>query len=285
VKDCDAARHVSPYLDGELAPDERAAFEAHARGCAICSHALEQERLVIRAVAASLPLHEAPSGLRARVQHLLDVAAPATATPAGRRREWRTLGQPAVLAASLLACVLAGLALWRGAAVPPAGADTASGFAALAVDSHLRHARGQLPLEVRDESPAVVSAFFAGRLPFHLALPDYPLEPGETKAYHLEGGRLVGFAGDYAAFVAYRMDGRPISLLVTSAERARPEGGEVVAAGALTFHLQSVAGLKVIIWSDKGLTYALASDLAVTGSRSCLVCHGSAEERRKLEAL
>ena len=99
------------------------------------------------------------------------------------------------------------------------------------------------------------------------------------------GGRLVAFDGDYAAYVAYRMDGRPISLLVTAADRVRPEGGEVVVQGGLTFHLESVLGLKVITWTDKGLTYALASDLAVTGNRSCMVCHGSAKERRMFEGL
>ena len=86
----------------------------------------------------------------------------------------------------------------------------------------------------------------------------------------------MAFDGDYGAYVAYRMDERPISLLVTSAERVKPEGGEAIVQGGLTFHIESVSGLKVITWSDKGLTYALASDLAVTGSRSCMVCHGSA---------
>jgi hypothetical protein len=143
----------------------------------------------------------------------------------------------------------------------------------------------QLPLEVRSEAPADVSRFFEGRVPFHLTLPDYPVGPGETKPYRLVGGRLVAFDGDYAAYVAYHMDERPISLLVTAAERVRPEGGETLVSGGLTFHIESVAGLKVITWTDKGLTYALASDLAVAGNRSCMVCHGSAEERRKLEGL
>jgi hypothetical protein len=97
------------------------------------------------------------------------------------------------------------------------------------------------------------------------------------------GGRLVSFEGDYAAYVAYRMEERPISLLVTSADRVRPEGGEIVRSGALTFHQESRAGLKVITWSDSGLTYALVSDVTVAGARSCMVCHGSPEEREKIE--
>lgn len=274
---CDAFRRlVSPYLDGELVEEDRAAFEAHVRECEACRASLEDERRVVQAVQQSLPLHEAPPELRERVGRLL-------ATPAARPARPTSWGAPLVVAASLVAVGLVGAALLqRSSAAPP---RVASAFAALAADSHLRHARGQLPLEVRSEQPAEVSAFFAGRVPFHLTLPDYPVGPGGRKPYHLVGGRLVAFEDDYTAFVAYRMDDRPISLLVTSEDRARPAGGSEVLSGGLTFHIESVSGLKVITWSDKGLTYALVSDLAVTGSRSCTVCHGSEKERRKIEGL
>jgi hypothetical protein len=240
----------------------------------------------VRAVRDSLPLYEAPASLRERVRQLALPQQAAPAPPSGSRPAWGVyaVGRPLLAAASLAALVLAAAALLHAprssSAARPAGA-----FASLAVDTHLRLARGQLPLEVRSDAPAEVSRFFEGRVPFHLALPAYPVEPGEQKPYRLVGGRLVAFEDDYAAFVAYRMDERPISLLVTSAERVTPEGGEAVTQGGLTFHIESVSGLKVITWSDKGLTYALASDLAVTGSRSCMVCHGSAQERRKFEGL
>jgi len=81
-----------------------------------------------------------------------------------------------------------------------------------------------------------------------LTLPDYPTGPGERKPYRLASG-------------------------------------EVVASGNLRFHVESLDGLKVITWTDNGLTYALASDLEVGGARSCLVCHGSPEGRRKVAPL
>lgn len=294
---CDAfRRHVSPYLDGELLADDRAEFEAHVSDCAACRESLEHERSVVEAIRQSLPLYEAPAELRARVERLAQDRRPAqpswTLSPRGF---WRSWGHPFVLATSLVACVLMATALLRepeGKAKPsgiPGAPDRlarpAGAFAALAVDTHLRRERGQLPLEVRSEVAGEVSRFFEGRVPFHLTLPDYPAVPGEKKPYHLEGGRLVAYGGDYAAYVAYRMDERPISLLVTTADRVRPEGGETVVQGGITFHLESVLGLKVITWTDKGLTYALASDLAVTGNRSCMVCHGSAKERRMFEGL
>jgi hypothetical protein len=193
-----------------------------------------------------------------------------------RRRGWI-----AVLAAAVLVGVVGGL-VTRGRPSRPE-ARPVSELAALAADTHLRYARGQLPLEVATDRPEVVSRWFEGRVPFHLTLPDYPVGPGEEKFYRLEGGRLVSFKADYAAFVAYRMDAEPVSLLVTSEKTTEPRGGDVVRSGALAFHFESVAGLKVITWSDKGLTYALASDVAVGGARSCMVCHGSHVERRRLQ--
>jgi anti-sigma factor (TIGR02949 family) len=275
---CDAFRRlVSAYLDGELVEEDRVAFEAHVGGCAACQRSLDDEREVVDALQrAARPIPPAPHELRQRVDRMLAEAQ----RPTGPVSRW---GAPLVVAASILAVALVGAALLqRSSATPP---RTLNAFAALAADTHLRHARGQLPLEVRTDVPAEVSRFFEGRVPFHFALPDYPVGPGERKPYHLDGGRLVAFDDDYIAYVAYRMEGRPISLLVTTADRVRPEGGSQVVSGGLTFHIESVAGLKVITWSDKGLTYALVSDLAVTGSRSCIVCHGTDAERRKIEGL
>jgi anti-sigma factor RsiW len=283
---CDAQRRlISPYLDGELVGEDRAEFEAHVRGCPACRASLEQEHAVVLAIQEALPLYEAPVSLRERVEQQL-LRQPPQAAPSAARRAWalRGLGRPLVAAASLAALALAATALLRSPR-PAAPPRAVSAFASLAVDTHLRHARGQLPLEVGSEAPSEVSRFFEGRVPFHLTLPAYPVEPGERKPYRLVGGRLVAFDSDYAAYVAYQMDERPISLLVTSADRVTPEGGETVVQGGLRFHIESVSGLKVITWTDKGLTYALASDLAVTGSRSCMVCHGSAQERRKFEGL
>jgi anti-sigma factor (TIGR02949 family) len=271
---CDSLRRlISPYVDGELVGEDRTAFEAHIAGCADCGRSLDDEKAVVRAVRASLPMYSAPAGLRERVDRLVSGA------PAPVARPW----WPAALAATVVAATLGALfgngLVGRAVPAPP----PASAFAALATDTHLRYARGQLPLEVASDRAEAVSRWFLGRVPFHLTLPDYPVGPGQRKVYQLEGGRLVSFKDDYAAYVAYRMDGQPVSLLVTSAERVRPEGGELVRSGALTFHLESLAGLKVISWSDKGLTYALASGVAVGGARSCLVCHGSPEERHRIE--
>jgi len=270
---CDGARRlISPYLDGELVGEDRTAFQAHVDCCPVCRGVLADEEAVVDAVRRTIARPQAPAGLRARVEGLFDASSRRT------RRGWIA----AAAAAVLVVGAAASYRLVSRSAVSHAPVPSGD-LAMLAADTHLRYTRGQLPLEVGSERPEVVSRWFAGRVPFTLTLPDYPVGPGERKPYHLLGGRLVSYRDDYAAYVAYRMDDRPISLLVTSAQLARPAGGETVPFGSLVFHQQSVQGLKVITWTDKGLTYALASDLSVNGSQSCMVCHGSPEERRRIE--
>ena len=99
------------------------------------------------------------------------------------------------------------------------------------------------------------------------------------------GARLVQYRDDDVAYLSYRMDGRPISLLIGSSARIVPAGGDVYRAGGLSFHTTSHNGLKMITWIHKGLSYALVSDLAAAGAESCVICHGGADERHKFEPL
>ena len=130
----------------------------------------------------------------------------------------------------------------------------------------------------------MVSRWFEGRVPFRLKLPEYPVGPGEEKFYQLEGGRLVSFRDD-ARGLRGLPHGGGAHLAARHLRQPGPAGrGQTWSRpAACVFHLESVDGLKVITWTDNGLTYALASDVTVSGARSCLVCHGSREERRKVE--
>jgi hypothetical protein len=81
------------------------------------------------------------------------------------------------------------------------------------------------------------------------------------------------------------MQKRPISLVVTWEDVARPSGGEEIVSRGLTFHYDSIQGLKVITWSDRGLTYALVSDLEERGQQSCIVCHQGTRDHDFIESL
>src|SRR5258708_9605617 len=160
-----------------------------------------------------------------------------------------------------------------------------SQFGMMAAGPHQRHSRGKLPLELVTDVPEQISNWFAGKLPFTVKLPNYQESSGQEKTYRLEGARLVGYKNDYAAYVAYQMRTRPISLVVDSDKVAQStDRGQIVAKG-ITFHYNSINGLKVLTWSDRGLTYALVSDLEERGQESCVVCHQGVKDKDFIEPL
>jgi anti-sigma factor RsiW len=278
MKYCEDIRErLTLYLDNELQDDERAAIEAHVHSCASCSSFVEKELAFLNAIRGSGPLHTASTELRSDVAEILS-GTPRVVSRSSRR--WIL-----AIAAAVLVLLLP-IVVWRVMRQnkhPENG--TPSSFALMAAESHLRHSRGQLPLEMESSNPQDISAWFANKVEFNVKLPSYQESSGQDKLYTLEGARLVGYQNDYAAYVAYRMKDRPISLVITSEQLAKPSAGEVLAARGLTFHFNAIDGLKVITWSDRGLTYALVSDLDERGQQSCIVCHQGTKDKDLIEPL
>lgn len=285
------------YLDDELHNGERTDFEAHLQACVVCRQLCEQERYELESIRALHPLYTAPVELRERVTALIEEAPTPYRAPLALRDRLQQMLWPApppsffsrpvrafsfaVLLVSLCAVGLS--AWWLRQQLEPT--PEPSEFARMAVDTHLRRLRNQLPLEISSESPGEISDWFAGKVSFSLKLPNYQEASGQDKVYRLEGARLVGFKNDYAALVAYQMGQHPITLVVTSNTAATPAGGEEITSKGLRFHYDALNGLKVITWTDRGLTYALISDLAERGQQSCIVCHEGTKDRDFIEGL
>jgi anti-sigma factor RsiW len=286
LNNCDDIRgRLTLYLDNELQGEERATVEAHLAECENCAAILARELNFLNAVREGRPLHVASPALRAKVATILSAGqtagrVAAKASRSGSRLSW------VVAAAAVLLVLLLPIMVWRlmNQSEPTPNGQPSS-FALMAAESHLRRTRGQLPLEVESASPQNISDWFSNKVMFSVKLPNYQESSGQEKLYTLEGGRLVGFQSDYAAYVAYRMKDRPISLVITSQSLAKPSGGEEITARGLKFHYNAIDGLKVITWSDRGLTYALVSDLEERGQQSCIVCHEGTKDRDFIEPL
>jgi anti-sigma factor RsiW len=222
-------------------------------------------------------IHSAPPALRRKISRLL---MPTDSFSSGLRQPRRALAVSFAVVLFAMATIWYALARRESLPLP-----RPSEFALMAVDTHLRRLRGQLPLEIVSDSALEISAWFVGKVAFALKLPNYQEASGQEKLYRLEGARLVAFKNDYAAYVAYQMRQRPITLVVTSNSVALPAGGEEIVSKGLRFHYDSINGLKVITWSDRGLTYALVSDLEEHGQQSCLVCHAGAKDKDFIEGL
>lgn len=288
MKKCDDIRgRLTLYLDHELQGIEHASVEAHLTECESCAAILAKELNFINAVRESGPLYTASPALREKVHRLLSegpvskhVAPVRPVVGTDVRFRW-------VLAAAAVMLVLfLPILVWQF--VGPSEMSSSgrpSRFALMAAETHLRVTRKQLPLETESANPREISDWFANKVSFSVKLPNYQESSGQEKLYTLQGARLVGFQNDYAAYVAYQMKDRPISLVITSDSVAKPSGGEEIASKGLLFHYNAINGLKVLTWSDRGLTYALVSDLDERGQQSCIVCHEGTKDRDFIEPL
>jgi anti-sigma factor RsiW len=279
------------YLDNELSARELEAFFAHLRVCTDCKVRLEEEQDLSRLLHRNRPLYPASAALRARVsaavrQH--SVPGPATKdrlydsvlgilrrlsqNTAQRVSNWKVLA-PAALGIAL--CLL-----FLSDAVRKV---QAASYVATAVAIHRDSLNTHLPTEIQTGTPEAVTAWFTGKVPFHLQLPNSRPDPNSEPVYQLTGARLVNYKGSPAASVTYKASGEMVSLLIASSKSAVVAGGDQVRSGSLTFHYSRNAGHRVVTWSNRGVSYALVSPLAISAQESCLVCHQDMADRKAFE--
>jgi anti-sigma factor (TIGR02949 family) len=262
MKGCDEfSMTIQLYLDRELCDRATETFLAHLERCGDCRMELEAEEKLSALLRRSRPLYSATETLRANVIK----AVQARPSLVSRMRVYKWV---AVAAAILL---VAG-----GVLVPALRRQAnAAGYIDTAIAAHRSLLDGRLPLEVRSESPNVITAWFARKVPFTFRLPTSAENLDHPPLYRLAGGRLVNYKGHYAALVSYQMQQEKISLLISPSSSAVAGGGEQVATGGVIFHYSKHAHLNVITWSTHGLTYALVSSVPGSGRESCMVCHQS----------
>jgi anti-sigma factor RsiW len=290
MKPCDQySPQISLYLDQELRDQELASFEFHLSACAACRAAVEAERRFLDELHSARPLYSAPPELRSRVEEILQ-SLPQRPGQRGfsmRIRDVveRTLAavkssRPMLQAAAAFVLLFAVLGGWWITHTPIGRSDPHSEFAALAVHLHQQRLHGNLQLETRASSPAAISTWFQGRVPFKVDLPSYAEMPGQNSPYQIEGARLITFHNDSAGYIAYRTAGRAVSLLSLPTSIAPPLRGAGVVMGKLTIFYDNLDGFHVITWSGprSRLTYALVTDLEHP-SQACILCHASSSPK------
>jgi anti-sigma factor (TIGR02949 family) len=282
MKGCDDySATIQIYLDWELSGQDFEDFPAHLEQCEACRTEIEAEERLSALLHRSRPLYSAPHALRARVMQIAESSPSTTTHKVLRLRKpfatvlarplqsaFRRAPSWLALVATLLV-VAAGLLL----VLRFLRQVSADSYIETAIAAHRSFLNGSLPLEIQSGSPSVVTAWFAGKVPFTFRLPSSADEPEHQQAYRLTGGRLVNYKGGYAALVAYQMQQQKISLLVSSSRSAVAAGGEEFPSAGIIFHYRKQADFNVITWSNHGLTYALVSSLHGSGRQSCLVCH------------
>jgi anti-sigma factor RsiW len=270
--------NVLQYLGGELKGSELEEFREHLVVCEDCKVQLQEEQVLSQMFLRSRPLYLASATLRDRIAAVLDQDPSAVIRPQESlyERLLRFLKKPPhnpVWNWKLGVAALVVTTFYLVFVPDFVERVRAADYVQTAAATHRGYLNGTLAPEVQSDSPEVVTAWFAGRVPFHFQLPTSQLAADSKPAYRLTGARLVNYKGSRAALVTYQIQKQSISLLVASSASAVVAGGDQIRSGTLTFHYHRDSGLNVITWSNHGLSYALVSSVSGSARQSCLVCH------------
>lgn len=218
---------LTPYVDGELGPEERVEIEAHLAGCVSCARRVDVERHNISLVRALA--HEgsprAPPKLRARVFD-------------GVHREEAAVRRAQVFR---LGAAAAGVAL-----VVTVGAQQyrLHELWLYEQDAALRHAR-HFPLEIRQPRADAIEAWFGGMLDHRVTVPQFPNATAT-------GARLLQVRDKPAAYIRYDAR-RPLGLFVYGDNHEVDVGKEP--------ELTTAHGYNVVSWREGDIVYQLVTDL------------------------
>jgi anti-sigma factor RsiW len=255
--------YLAAHLDGESTPLGAKSIEQHLAGCKRCRHAAADFLAYRRAVADAYRPEPAPEELRQAIDGAVR-----------KRLRWRARG---FMAAAILLVFCSGAALglfaWRDID------SRRSGLGQVAARHHDAFVRGATPLDISTSDAARLVAWFKGRVPFALDVPD-----AAGAGVQLVGARLVPVGDGFGAFLVYRQGEAQVSLAVAAARDAgSPQGAESERFRSLRFHFSRLRGHNVISWNDRQLSYALVSDLPAQGRASCAVCHAPGSGLRSVE--
>jgi len=222
----DVERDLDPYIDRELPPEAHVAVREHLSTCATCrQHVADREALA--GVIRSLPYHQAPARLRARVAGRIR---PAWSPP-------RLLTYAA--AAVLVLSIGAGVAVMRNASV------ARESIVADVVDAHVRSLMADHLFDVRSTDQHTVKPWFLGKLDFSPSVTDL-----SSSGFPLVGGRLDYLSGRPVAALVYQRQKHTINVFVW------PSADAAARVDAQTFR-----GFHVRHWNRGGMSFWAVSDL------------------------
>ncbi len=242
--DCEThGKLIDSYLDGELDAASTLGFESHAAGCARCgprlASARDERARMSRRLRESVTYYRSPPAVRASVEAALarETVPPRAARAAAPVR----FGLGSLAAVAAAAVLASALTWWAASSLDGSQHDPVGDLVA----SHVRSLQVDHLTDIASSDRHAVKPWFAGKLDFTPPVADLAAE-----GYALRGGRLDYVDGRPVAAVAYQRRQHVINLFVWS-----DAGGDEPA------YATQRAGFNVVAWRDRGLRFALVSDL------------------------
>lgn len=247
--ECGTARKLlysSQVLHGDkLAPVETESKDArlHLEQCAACQQFFAAERSLSALLRQRAPVEAASSTLRERVLSQI-------AEEQQRSKRWSFLRRRSAI--FLLALFLLAGLLFAGLWLRSRHTQESEQLASMLVDDHARYQSATT--EVTSSEPEVINAWFRDRVHFSVQPPRLPDSS-------LVGGRLCNLRGHPAALVIYRKPQNMISLFVLDGRDIELPREHLIALEERPCFVTAERGYNVVMWKERGLLYALVSDL------------------------
>jgi len=229
------SRFVDTYLDGEFAETDRAEFEGHLGECEMCRAKVRVQAEWKQAIKAAAPREQAPAALRNRVARSIA----RESRPMLSWRAWAVRAMPAAAAVGLLATFMISKVQWS-----PVAADIVA-----------KHAK-MTPLEVSGGNDQV-RKWYADKVDFPVRVPQLCRQ----QQCSLRGARLSSIADKPAAYLVYDVNGDKVSVFIFDATDLPIETRRRQVIGNREVYFDQEHGYNVALFRDRGVGYAIASDL------------------------
>ena len=230
---------LDAYLDGELADADSRELEAHLAQCPQCERFRDEQLELRAAIAARMPVFQAPDALRKRV--LMAAESAAVRPQAARRLTVRRWAAPLALAASL---TVVAVGTWRLAGEGAARETLTSEV----LGSHVRSLMPGHLTDVLSTDQHTVKPWFNGKLDYSPPVYDFA-----GRGYPLLGGRLDYIGGRSVTVLVYGRRQHLINVFLWPTTRG-PSVGPSVSTSQGYHLLHQIAG---------DYTYWVVSDLGL----------------------
>jgi mycothiol system anti-sigma-R factor len=229
------SRFVDTYLDGEFAETDRAEFEAHLGDCESCRGKVRGQAEWKQAIKEAAPREQAPAALRNRVARSIA----RESKPMLSWRAWAVRAMPAAAAVGLVATFMVSKVQWS-----PVAADVVA-----------KHQK-PMPIEISG-GPDALRKWYADKVDFPVRVP--PL--CRQAACSLRGARISSVGDKPAAYLVYDINGDKVSVFIFDASDLPIETRRKAVIGNHEVYFDQEHGYNVALYRDRGVGYAIASDL------------------------
>lgn len=245
--ECGEARKIIYLTSGvESVTSELVEAKRHIKHCAKCSEFFRGEETLKNLIKERAPREKAPPSLREKV--LAEIAKRHGQKLSDRfHNVFRSIRTARIIPLTLIGVFLILLAILVFYSVSLN--QEHQSLAYLLAEDHITN----IPetAQILSSEPRSVEDWFRGKVDFMLKVP-------ELRGATLRGGRLCRIKNSRIALLFYEKDKKTISLFAMDDSLA--DIGKVEIQGKNLYH-QSEKGCNLIFWREKGIVYALVSDI------------------------